>query len=84
MLTRHELTCQRRGCGRTFTATRRDARYCSRSCRRRRATPPFPVAPAPGVVDAAALADDELNGWRRMGGYLVPPPDPTNTWHFGP
>jgi hypothetical protein len=75
MFTR-QLTCQRTACGRAFSAVRRDARFCSRSCRRRHDPPPPPPAPQ----EAALAADDELNGWRRVGPYLIPPPDPANTF----
>ncbi len=72
MLT-HELTCQRHGCGRRFTARRSDAKFCSRSCRRRGMTSPD---------EAPAVAEEEdLHGWRRVGGYLVPPFDPRNVFH---
>jgi hypothetical protein len=89
MLTRHELTCQRHGCGRRFTARRSDAKFCSRSCRRRGMTspaPPVDARPGPRTPDEApAVAEEEdLDGWRRVGPWLIPPPDPTNTWHFGP
>jgi hypothetical protein len=66
----HPLTCQR--CGRPFTAGRSDARYCSRSCRRRS------NAPMPGAIPAAT---GELeDGWRRVGRYLIPPADPRLTF----
>jgi hypothetical protein len=76
MLTRHELTCQRPGCARTFTATRSDAQFCSRSCRRRHDTP----SPAPTeAADSPPLED--MDGWRRLpGGYVIPPPDPRFTF----
>jgi hypothetical protein len=59
------LTCQR--CGRSFTARRSDARFCSRSCRRRlEALTPSPI-PA---------ETEELDGWRRVpGGGIIPPAD---------
>jgi hypothetical protein len=68
MPSHHLLTCRRRACGRIFTATRSDARFCSRSCRRRKS----PAAPR---VEAAPILaqDDNLHGWRRVGGYLIPP-----------
>jgi hypothetical protein len=84
----HELTCQRPGCGRSFTARRRDAGFCSRSCRRAKSRPAPPVE----VVEAALPAaeepteveedEDDLQGWRRVGGYLVPPADPRNIFHL--
>jgi hypothetical protein len=65
----HPLTCQR--CGRPFTARRSDARYCSRSCRRR-SNAPMPVAePVAGELE---------DGWRRVGRYLIPPADPRLTF----
>ena len=68
----HALTCQR--CGRPFTARRSDAHYCSRSCRRRIAPSPEPVASA-----------EDLDGWRRLpGGRLAPPADPRNTFYVNP
>jgi hypothetical protein len=85
----HELTCERPNCGRTFTATRSDARFCSRSCRRAK-PPPAPlvevVKPAMSAAEEvpAAAEDDDLDGWRRgVGGYLIPPPDPRNTFRAG-
>ena len=30
------------------------------------------------------VVEDDLGGWRRMpGGYVVPPPDPRNTFRIG-
>jgi hypothetical protein len=86
MFTRHQLTCQRAGCGRAFTATRSDARFCSRRCRRDK-TPPTPLAEAvaPAVSTAEevpAAAEDDLGGWRRVGGFLVPPYDERNVIHI--
>jgi hypothetical protein len=83
----HELTCQRPECGRKFTATRSDARFCSRSCRRAK-SPPAPLLevgepPGSAAEDAPAAAEDELDGWRRVGGFLIPPPDPRNTFSAG-
>jgi hypothetical protein len=82
MFTRHHLTCQRAGCGRAFTATRSDALYCSRRCRRDKspvtlAAPPVDTEEPPEVVEE----EDDLNGWRRVGGYLVPPFDERNVIH---
>jgi hypothetical protein len=75
MFNRHQLACQRPGCGRTFTATRSDAQFCSRSCRRHHDTP----SPAPTeAADSAPLED--LHGWRRVGPYLVPPFNPANVF----
>jgi hypothetical protein len=79
MLTRHELTCQRPGCGRRFTATRRDARYCSRGCRRRR-DPPSPMP----AREADAVPADDLDGWRRVGRYVIPPADSRYTAFVDP
>jgi hypothetical protein len=72
---RHQLTCERTGCGARFTAVRSDAKFCSRSCRRRQ----DPPSPSPAEAETAAPADD-LNGWRRVGGYLVPPFNPANVF----
>lgn len=67
------LTCQR--CGRPFTARRSDARFCSRSCRRR----------SEALTPSAIPADAELGGWRRVpGGYVIPPPDSRNTIFIDP
>jgi len=64
----HSLSCQR--CGRPFISRRSDARYCSRSCRRR-----------PPVGSALPTTTDELGGWRRVpGGYVIPPADPRLTF----
>jgi hypothetical protein len=81
----HELTCQRAECGRKFIARRSDARFCSRSCRRAK-SPPAPLVeaaePAVPVAEEAPAADeDDLGGWRRVGGYLVPPFDERNVIH---
>jgi hypothetical protein len=84
MFTRHQLTCQRAGCGRAFTATRSDALYCSRRCRRDKSIPAAPVPnraarPAPPVEGAPAVTEDDLDGWRRLpGGLLAPPFDQNN------
>ena len=68
------LTCQR--CGRPFTARRSDARFCSRSCRRRS------EALTPSAIPAEP---EDLDGWRRVpGGYVIPPPDPRNTFFIDP
>jgi hypothetical protein len=77
MFTRHQLTCQRAGCGRAFTATRSDALYCSRRCRRDKS----PTTLAPPPVEDAAVVGDDLDAWRRVpGGYVIPPPDPRFTF----
>jgi hypothetical protein len=55
----HELSCQR--CGGTFRATRSDARFCSRGCRRRHDATPAPAA-EPAVLAAPGVP------WRRVGG----------------
>jgi hypothetical protein len=71
----HVLTCPH--CGRRFTAQRRDAIGCSRSCRRHLAK----AARDAAAVQVAPTANDELDGWRRMpGGYVIPPPDPRLTF----
>jgi hypothetical protein len=65
----HSLTCQR--CGRPFTARRSDARYCSRSCRRR-------AVAAPERIPSEA---DYIGGWRRVpSGLVAPPPAPRLTF----
>jgi hypothetical protein len=64
MFHRHELSCQRPGCGRSFTAKRSDALYCSRSCRRRHDATPSP-APEPAVLAAPGVP------WRRVAGAGV-------------
>jgi hypothetical protein len=79
----HELTCDRPSCGRKFSAKRSDARFCSRRCRRAK-SPPAPlvevVGPAVSTAEEApAEAEDDLHGWRRMGGYLVPRPSVMNS-----
>ena len=81
MFSRHQLTCQRAGCGRAFTATRSDAQYCSRRCRRDKS--PATLAAPPVEEAPAAVVGDDLDGWRRVGGYLIPPPDPRNTFRAG-
>jgi hypothetical protein len=84
----HELTCQRPGCGRLFTARRSDGRFCSRSCRRAK-SPPAPLVEVvePVAISAAeevpAATEEDLHGWRRVGGYLVPPMDPRNVFRVG-
>jgi hypothetical protein len=81
MFTRHHLTCERAGCGRAFTATRSDARFCSRACRRDKSTPAtaLPIGNGPAVEDAPAVTEDDLDGWRRLpGGLLAPPFDQNN------
>jgi hypothetical protein len=75
MFTRHQLTCQRAGCGRAFTATRSDAMYCSRRCRRDKS--PATLA-APPVELAEVVEEEDLHGWRRVGPYLIPPFDARN------
>jgi hypothetical protein len=84
MLTRRHVSCQRPGCGRSFTARRSDARFCSRSCRRAKLPPPTPVE-AVTTVDTReeppeVVEEEDLHGWRRVGGYLVPPFDPRNVF----
>jgi hypothetical protein len=84
MFSRHELTCQRPGCARSFTARRSDARFCSRSCRRAK-SPPAPVVEVVDTACAAkevpaAIEEEDLPGWRRVGPYLVPPIDPRNVF----
>jgi hypothetical protein len=76
----HVLTC--RHCGKTFTARRRDAIGCSRSCRRHLSKTARDAAP----IAVAPTADtDELNGWRRVpGGYVIPAADPRNTFFIDP
>jgi hypothetical protein len=83
MFTRHQLTCQRAGCGRAFTATRSDAQYCCRRCRRDKspatlAAPPVDRSEPPEVVEE----EDDLGGWRRVGPYLIPPFDERNVIHI--
>jgi hypothetical protein len=82
MFTRHHLTCERAGCARAFTATRSDARFCSRRCRRDK-TPHTPLAevvePAISTAEEApAAVDDDLDGWRRVPGGYAPPFDQRN------
>jgi hypothetical protein len=81
----HELTCQRPGCGRKFMARRTDARFCSRSCRRAKLPPRPPVEVASKAVDThdapeVVEEEDDLQGWRRVGPYLVPPFNPANVF----
>jgi hypothetical protein len=83
MFSRHELTCQRPGCGQAFTARRSDARFCSRSCRRAKLPPPPPVEAVTTTVDARkeppeVAEEEDLHGWRRVGPYLIPPFDARN------
>ncbi len=70
-LARHRLTCER--CHRAFSAKRSDARFCSHRCQRR-------VDPAV----AEPVADELPAGWRRMGGYIVPPRDECFTFTIFP
>jgi hypothetical protein len=83
VISRNQLTCERTACGRTFTARRRDARFCSRSCRRAK-SPPAPlvevVEPAISAAEeeVPAATGEDLHGWRRVGPYLIPPFDPRN------
>jgi hypothetical protein len=83
MFSHHRLTCQR--CARKFNASRSDALFCSRSCRRAK-SPPAPLIEVvePDVSAAeeppATVEEEDLGGWRRIGGFLVPPPDPSNTF----
>jgi hypothetical protein len=80
----HELTCQRAGCGRLFTATRSDARFCSRSCRRAKLPPAPPVEAVAPTVDTEeppeVVEEEGLHGWRRVGPYLIPPFNPANVF----
>lgn len=81
----HQLTCERAGCGRAFSAVRSDAKYCSRRCRRAKLLPASPGDGLSAAEDNAEaqpeVVEDELDGWRLMpGGYLAPPPDPRNTF----
>jgi hypothetical protein len=81
----HELTCERRSCRRKFTATRSDARFCSRSCRRAKLPPVPPVEVASTAVDTGeeppeVVEEEDLQGWRRVGPYLVPPFNPRNVF----
>jgi hypothetical protein len=76
----HRLTCQR--CARKFNASRSDALFCSRSCRRAK-SPPAPlvevVEPAVSAAETVPAAiEEDLHGWRRVGPYLIPPFDPRN------
>ncbi len=85
MSTAHHLTCQRPGCRRPFAATRSDAKFCSRRCRRsKRVSAPSAAAMSPAVdigAEPPAVVDKEdLGGWRRVGPFLIPPPDPRNTF----
>ena len=64
-------------CGRTFTAKRSDAVGRSRSCRRHLAKAARDVE----LVAAPLVDADELDGWRRVpGGYVIPPQDPRLTF----
>jgi hypothetical protein len=79
---RHNLNCMRAGCGRPFSSTRSDALYCSRRCRRDKspatlAAPPVDTEEPPEVVEEG----DALQGWRRVGPYLIPPFDERNVIH---
>jgi hypothetical protein len=92
MFSRHQFTCSRPGCGRTFAAVRSDARFCSRRCRRSTSAPvpaaveavesAAPVGSAARVGSAVLTEDDIADGWRVMGGFLVPPADPRNILHL--
>jgi predicted nucleic acid-binding Zn-ribbon protein len=94
MLTRREISCVR--CGERFLSMRRTARFCGQRCRQaanedlHRLT----STPTPAVEEATATAvdngeespevveeEEDLHGWRRLGGYLVPPFDPRNVFH---
>jgi hypothetical protein len=70
-------------CQRLFQPKRSDALTCSVRCRVaawRRRHDTAPVQPDPPVSAAVNTEPVELPaGWRRMGGYLVPPPDPRFT-----
>ena len=83
MFTRHQLTCQRAGCGRAFNATRSDAMFCSRRCRRDKlpatlAAPPVDPEEPGRVVEE----EDDLGGWRRVPGGYAPPFDERNVIHI--
>jgi hypothetical protein len=83
----HELTCQRPGCGRRFTAKRADARFCTRSCRRAKLPPVAPVEAVATTVGTReeppeVVEEEDLRGWRRVGPYLIPPLDPRNVFHI--
>jgi hypothetical protein len=82
----HVLIC--RHCGRTFATKRSDAIGCSRSCRRHLAKAAQAPTQAAAVVSPMddippPVEDEELNGWRRIGGFLVPPADPRNVFRIG-
>jgi hypothetical protein len=85
-------------CRRRFAPPRRDAVYCSAKCRvkawrhrgatteaiRDAVAPAAPTDPSAEPTPLVGTApDDELNGWRRVGPYLLPPLDPRNVIHIG-
>jgi hypothetical protein len=67
------------GCRRLFSPRRSDTTYCSVRCRvaawRRRhdAAPVQPDDDLPVSTAVVTDADELPAGWRRMGGYIVPP-----------
>jgi hypothetical protein len=76
----HVLTC--RHCGRSFTARRSDAIGCSRSCRRH-------LAKAAGLAQGLPIGNPAATaalegGWRRVGPYVIPPPDSRYTAFVDP
>jgi hypothetical protein len=84
MLTRREISCAR--CGQRFLSMRRTARFCGQRCRQaaNEARHRLTSTPAPAVEEAAATAvdDPDLDGWRRVGGFLIPPADPNLTFRL--
>jgi hypothetical protein len=88
---KHELELRDRVCRvrAQFLAT---ATYCGVKCRvaawrRARRDDETPVQPhaAPTPVPregAVPVEPEDLHGWRRIGPYLIPPPDPRNTIHI--
>ena len=71
------------GCQRPFTPSRSDALTCSVRCRvavwRRSRDSTAPAkSDAPPTEHRHAngvTSPEDLHGWRRIGGYLIPPPD---------
>jgi hypothetical protein len=87
VIIRNQLTCERTACGRTFSAVRNDARFCTRACRRAKSPPAPPVEAVSMALDTReegpeVVEEEDLHGWRRMGGFLVPPADPRNIVHI--
>lgn len=74
MFTRHQLTCRRAGCGRAFTATRSDARFCSRRCRRDKSIPAVP-----GRCDQRRDAASRDQPGQRVLGHRMSPNQSTRT-----